>query len=35
MLIALIALAMGIVVTGILATAEGTLTILRHGPIGS
>jgi DNA-binding CsgD family transcriptional regulator len=35
MLIALIALAMGVVVTGILATAEGTLTILRHGPIGS
>jgi DNA-binding CsgD family transcriptional regulator len=34
-LIALIALAMGVVVTGILATAEGTLTILRHGPIGS
>jgi hypothetical protein len=35
LLIALIALAMGVVVTGILATAEGTLTILRHGPIGS
>ena len=35
MLIALIALAMGVVVTGILATAEGTLTILRHGSIGS
>lgn len=34
MLIALIALAMGVVVTGLLVTAEETLNILKHGQLG-